>query len=63
MLEYGVIHKGCPHIRVGEGGQAKVDKCGHGEEVISQMWTSAWKEIIATIFVKFIQIIWQYVSI
>ena len=46
------IHKGCPHITGGEGGQAKVDKCGQGEGwVVSQMWTSAWKKIIATIFV------------
>ena len=65
MLEYGAIHKGCPHIRGGmEGGQAKVDKCGQGEGgEVSQMWTSAWKKIIATIFVKFTQIIWHYVCI
>ena len=42
----------------GERGQAKVDKCGEGEGVVSQTWTSAWKKIIATIFVKFTQIIW-----
>ena len=29
----------------GEGGQAKVDKCGDsGRGVVSQMWTSAWKK-------------------
>ena len=39
----GAIHKGCPHIR-GEGGQAKVDKCGQGEGMVSQMWASAWKK-------------------
>ena len=48
FLTIGVIHKGCPHIRVGgggEGGQAKVDKCGDsGRGVVSQMWTSAWKK-------------------
>ena len=43
MLEYGAIHKGCLHIR-GEGGQAKVGKCGQGEGVVSQTWTSTWKK-------------------
>ena len=48
----------------GGGGQAEVDKCGQGEGgMISQMWTSARKKIIATIFVKFTYIIWQYVCI
>ena len=42
-LWLGTIHKGCPHIRGGRG-QAKVDKCGQGEGVVSQMWTSAWKK-------------------
>ena len=40
----------------GEGGQEKAEKCGHGKGVVSQMWKSAWKKIIATIFVKFTQI-------
>ena len=62
MFTLGAIHKGCPHIR-GGGGQAKVEKCGQGEGVVSQMWTSAWKKKVATIFVKFTQIIWQYVCI
>ena len=49
----------------GEGGS---DKSGQmrtgGGGVVSQKWTSAWKKkIIATIFVKFSQIIWQYVCI
>ena len=46
-MEYGAIHKGCPHIRGGEGGQVKVGKYGQGEwgeGVVSQMWTSARKK-------------------
>ena len=39
----GIIHKGCPHIR-GGGGQEKVEKCGQGEGVVGQMWTSTWKK-------------------
>ena len=37
LLNYGAIHKGCPHIRGGGGGggggggQAKLDRCGQGE--------------------------------
>ena len=38
-----------------ERGQTKVDKYRQGEGgVVSQMWTSAWKKIIATIFVKYL---------
>ena len=37
----GSIHKGCPYIR-GDGDQAKVDRCGQEEGVVSQMWMSSW---------------------
>ena len=45
----------------GRGGQAKVDKCGQGEEGwLGKCGSPLGKKIIATIFVKFTQIIWQY---
>ena len=40
---YGVINKGCPHIR-GEGGRQVRQKWANadrGSGVVSQMWTSA----------------------
>ena len=43
VIYLGAIHKGCPHIRRGQGGQEKVDKGGKGEGVASQMWTSTRK--------------------
>ena len=47
------------------GGQTKVEKCGQGE---GRRWLAKYgrligKKNIATIFVKFTQIIWQYVCI
>ena len=47
----------------GEGGQAKVEKCWQGEGVFNKGGRLLGQKIIATIFVKFTQIIWQYVCI
>ena len=62
-ISLGAIHKGCLHVR-GEGGQTKVDKCGQEERGwLAKCGRPLGKEIIATVFVKFTQIIWQYVYI
>ena len=55
IFALGAIHKGCPHIGRGGGGvsQSGQMRTGGGG-VVSQMWTSAWKKIIATIFVKYL---------
>ena len=52
----------------GEDGQTKVGKCGQGEGQGERGWLAKCgsplgKKIIATIFVEFTQIIWQYVCI
>ena len=64
-LKYGAIHKGCPHIRERE--REGADKSGQikkGEEGwLAKCGRPLGKKIIATIFVKFTQIIWQYVCI
>ena len=44
----------------GGGGHARVNKCRQGEGVVGRLLG---KKIIAIIFVKFTQIIWQYVCI
>ena len=60
----GTIHKGRPHIRRGRGlGKSGQMRTEGGAGVVNQMWKSAWKKNIATIFVKFTQTIWQYVCI
>ena len=64
MFIKGPIHKGCLHISGrGEGVGKKWANADRGERVVSQIWTSVWKKIIATILVKFTEIIWQYVCI
>ena len=66
MAFYGAIHKECPHIRGGggEGGEAKLDKCRQGERGwLAKFGRPLGKKILATIFVKFTQKIWQYICI
>ena len=47
-----------------EGGQAKVDKCGQGKMGwLAKCGRALGKKVIATIFVKFTQMIWQYICI
>ena len=60
------IHKGCPHIRKGGGGggsgnSGKMRREGGGW--LAKCGRPLGKKILTTIFVKFTQIIWQYVCI
>ena len=59
---YGAIHKGCPHIR-GEGVRQKWTNADSGRRWLAKCGRPLGKKNVATIFVKFTQIIWQYVCI
>ena len=60
----GAIHKGCPHIRGGRGVRQKWTNADRGRgEWLAKCGRPLGKKIIATIFVKFTQIIWQHVCI
>ena len=54
-VDFGAFHKEYPHIR-GRWVMQKWTNADRGRGVVSQMRTSVWKKIIATIFVKFTQI-------
>ena len=44
LLTLGTIHKACLHIRRGRAVRQKWINTDRGREVVSQMWTSAWKK-------------------
>ena len=61
----GAIHKGCLHIKGGRGVRQKWTNTnrGMGGGEVAKCGRLLGKKIIATIFVEFTQIIWQYVCI
>ena len=64
MQRLGPSTKDVRKLGGGEGVQANVDKCGLGEGGwLAKCGRPLGKKNIATIFVKFTQIFWQYVSV
>ena len=63
VISFGAIHKGCLHIR-GGGGSGKSGKMlTGGGGWLAKGGRLLGQKIIATIFVKLTQLIWQYVCI
>ena len=62
VISFGAIHKGCLHIRGGGAGgvRQKWKNADRGRGWLTKGGRLLGEKIIATIFVKFTQVIWQY---